>query len=183
TDALGGPRSLWQLRRIHLNGGSMSRSAAWIPTFDSAKNSRSRYRCCIRRRDRFGPRYTAARICSGSNCTELRIPRRLFTLRLVPIIPTRRPPHSRHFGVQKHHLRKISPGAAQIGFDLGRLAGDPAVRKHESILLFGWSGRRSDVAITPGMDMTSLEKCRCSSKDEIHMTRDERILEVLAAAV
>ena len=80
-------------------------------------------------------------------------------------------------------MREVPPWTTQVGLHFRGFARDLAGRKDKAIALLLGSRGGCDVTVAPGMNATSLEESRSCSKDEIDVSGDERILEVVPAAV
>src|SRR5437588_540156 len=102
------------------------------------------------------PRHAASRICTWAGAIEFSIARSLFTFGQVPVLPAFGPHHIRHFSIQESDIGKIAPRPPQMGLSVS-LAGDAAVREHETerLKVIGGSGR--DVTTFSTLNITSVE--------------------------
>src|SRR5215831_6838687 len=161
----------------------MGRHASRIPVVGAAQNCGYRNGgdvCC---RERLGPAGAIIRFRPRPSAAEFGITRGSFTLGTVPIVPAHRPHDLRHIGVEECHLGKVPPGTPEIRLDVCGFARNLAIGKHETVALFCGRRRGGNVAVTPRMNVASLEEGRRRTKNEVHMPSDQRILEVVTAAV
>src|SRR6266540_6316237 len=129
------------------------------------------------------PRDASLRLRARPAVVEFGIARRLFAFAPRPVVPPCGPHDFGHLGVKKNRAAVCAPGPAQIGYDVGILASDFAMREDKTERLVG--GRRSggDVTVTQTVNVAALEESRRRAEDEIHVARDVAVFKILAATI
>ena|SRR5438094_47161 len=128
------------------------------------------------------PCHTCFRIRARARAIEFSIARSLFTFGQVPVLPAFGPHHIRHFSIQESDIGKIAPRPPQISLSVS-LAGDAAVREHETerLKVIGRSGRYVSTFST--VNITSFEPSGGGAENEINMTRDVAVFEILPPTI
>src|SRR5262249_34088116 len=121
-------------------------------------------------------------LSAGSRGSRFAVPHGALAVRLVPVVPALGPHGRRHVGLQKRRLREGPPRPPEVGQRVGR-AGDPAAGEDESVRRLARRGGRGDVTVAPDVDTAALEPRRRAAEDEVHVSCDERVFEILAAAI
>src|SRR4029079_8630240 len=87
-----------------------------------------------------------------------------------------------HLGVEEQRLREGAPWTAEIRLDAFG-ARDPSAREDEAVRGLGRRRRRRELAVAPGGEAGALEPRGCAAEDEVDVPGDQRVLEVLPAAI
>ena len=130
----------------------------------------------------FRPRRRARRSSTRGQSCRFRRTATSSRAQACPSCASRRAHDVSHLGVQEDDVGEVAPGAAEVGLH----GSDSAVTfrgEHEPIRLLGRRRRGGEIAVAPGVEPAALEERRRAAEDEIDMTRDERVFEVVAAAI